>query len=115
MAGRNGFRIRRPTVASFCAPTIKIGYVDAQPGDARPPVGTSSTGHALRVTSPALLGGCTNEEAVMNGGYLTSESSLNIGRYMEMMITPTIIPTPIIISGSMIAVSEAIALSTSSS
>ena len=47
--------------------------------------------------------------------YLTSESSLNIGRYMEMMITPTIIPTPIIISGSMIAVSEAIALSTSSS
>ena len=47
--------------------------------------------------------------------YLTSESSLNIGRYMEMMITPTIIPTPIIMSGSMIAVSEAIALSTSSS
>jgi hypothetical protein len=47
--------------------------------------------------------------------YLTSESSLNIGRYMLMMITPTIAPTPIIISGSMIAVSEAIAASTSSS
>src|SRR4051794_21579119 len=47
--------------------------------------------------------------------YLTSDSSLNIGRYMLMMITPTIAPTPIIISGSMIAVSEAIAESTSSS
>ena len=40
---------------------------------------------------------------------------LNIGRYIEMMITPTIAPTPIIISGSMIAVSAAIAASTSSS
>jgi hypothetical protein len=40
---------------------------------------------------------------------------LNIGRYIEMMITPTIAPTPIIISGSMIAVSEPIAASTSSS
>ena len=47
--------------------------------------------------------------------YLTSENSLNIGKYIEMMITPTIAPTPIIIRGSMIAVSEAIAASTSSS
>ena len=31
-----------------------------------------------------------------------------------MMITPTIAPTPIIISGSMIAVSDATAVSTSS-
>ena len=34
-----------------------------------------------------------------SASYLTSESSLNIGRYIEMMITPTIAPTPIIISG----------------
>jgi hypothetical protein len=37
--------------------------------------------------------------------YLTSESILNIGRYIEMMITPTIKPTPIIINGSMTLVS----------
>jgi hypothetical protein len=47
--------------------------------------------------------------------YLTSESSLNIGRYIEMMITPTISPTPIIISGSMIEVRDWTAASTSSS
>jgi hypothetical protein len=34
---------------------------------------------------------------------------------MLMMTTPTIAPTPIVISGSMIAVSEALAGSTSSS
>ena len=42
-------------------------------------------------------------------------SILNIGRYIEMMITPTIKPTPIIISGSMIEVSDWIEASTSSS
>ena len=42
-------------------------------------------------------------------------SILNIGRYIEMMITPTIMPTPIIISGSMIEVSAWIDASTSSS
>jgi hypothetical protein len=47
--------------------------------------------------------------------YLTSVSILNIGRYMAMMITPTIIPTAIIIRGSMIDVSDWIAESTSSS
>jgi hypothetical protein len=47
--------------------------------------------------------------------YLTSESILNIGRYIEMMITPTMQPTPIIISGSMIEVNEEIDASTSSS
>ena len=47
--------------------------------------------------------------------YLTRLSSLNIGRYMLMMITPTISPTPIIISGSMIEVSVWIDASTSSS
>ncbi len=40
---------------------------------------------------------------------------LNIGRYIAMMMTPTIIPTPIIINGSMIDVSDWIELSTSSS
>jgi len=34
----------------------------------------------------------------MGTDYLISVSSLNIGRYMEMMMMPTIIPTPIIIS-----------------
>jgi hypothetical protein len=47
--------------------------------------------------------------------YFTSVSILNIGRYMLMMMMPTMIPTPIIISGSMIDVSAWIAASTSSS
>ena len=41
--------------------------------------------------------------------------SLNMGRYIEMMMIPTMKPTPIIISGSMIEVRFAIAASTSSS
>ena len=41
--------------------------------------------------------------------------SLNIGRYIEMMMMPTMKPTPIIMSGSMIEVRDAIAESTSSS
>jgi hypothetical protein len=47
--------------------------------------------------------------------YLISVSILNIGRYMLMMITPTIRPTPIIMIGSMIEVSAWIDASTSSS
>ena len=47
--------------------------------------------------------------------YLTSVSILNIGKYIEITITPTIAPTMIIISGSMIDVSVEIAESTSSS
>ena len=47
--------------------------------------------------------------------YLISVSILNIGRYIEMMITPTIMPTPIIMIGSMIEVSDWMAASTSSS
>jgi hypothetical protein len=47
--------------------------------------------------------------------YCTSSSSLNIGRYIAMTITPTIAPTPIIISGSTIEVRAAIEVSTSSS
>jgi hypothetical protein len=47
--------------------------------------------------------------------YCSSESILNIGRYIAMMITPTIAPTAIIISGSMMDVSDWIDESTSSS
>ena len=51
----------------------------------------------------------------LRGGYLTRLSILNIGRYMLMMITPTITPTPTIISGSTTEVSAWIEASTSSS
>jgi len=47
--------------------------------------------------------------------YWMSVSSLNIGMYIEMMITPTTMPTPIIMSGSMTDVRVAMELSTSSS
>src|SRR6185312_6757720 len=47
--------------------------------------------------------------------YLTSESILNIGKYIAITMTPTIKPTRIIISGSTIEVSDWIAASTSSS
>ena len=47
--------------------------------------------------------------------YWISVSILNMGRYIEMMITPTMQPTPIIISGSMIEVSAEMEASTSSS
>ena len=67
-----------------------------------------------RLPGPRAFGGGRGRARRLKR-YLTSVSSLNIGRYIEMMITPTIAPTPIIISGSMMAVSEAIAASTSSS
>ena len=47
--------------------------------------------------------------------YLISVSILNIGRYIEITIVPTMIPTPIISTGSMIEVSVWMAASTSSS
>ena len=47
--------------------------------------------------------------------YLISVSSLNIGRYIERMIVPTMAPTMMIMIGSMIEVSDAIDASTSSS
>ena len=49
------------------------------------------------------------------GRYLISVSSLNIGRYIEMITTPTIRPTPSIMIGSTIEVSDWIEASTSSS
>ena len=59
--------------------------------------------------------GCGSNTVIRSLRYLISVSILNIGMYMAMMITPTISPTPIIISGSMIEVSDWIAASTSSS
>jgi hypothetical protein len=47
--------------------------------------------------------------------YLISVRSLNIGRYMEITIVPTMAPTPIIRIGSMIEVSDWMLASTSSS
>ena len=47
--------------------------------------------------------------------YLTSVSILNIGMYMAMITVPTIRPTRIIITGSMMLVSDETAASTSSS
>ena len=47
--------------------------------------------------------------------YLISVSILNIGRYIEITIVPTMMPTPIIRIGSMIEVSDWMLESTSSS
>jgi hypothetical protein len=55
------------------------------------------------------------DEQANRSVYLTRESILNIGKYMEITITPTMAPTMIIIRGSMIEVSVEIAESTSSS
>ncbi len=54
-------------------------------------------------------------DASLQRPYSISVSILNIGRYIAMMITPTIAPTAIIMRGSMIEVSALIAASTSSS
>ena len=64
---------------------------------------------------PHALHGTASRACASRAAYLTSESILNIGRYMLMMITPTMQPTPTIISGSMIEVSAWIDASTSSS
>jgi len=69
-----------------------------------------------RLGCPSVLSpGTADASRVWRARYLISVSILNIGRYMLMMITPTIRPTPIIISGSMMEVSDWIAASTSSS
>ena len=79
----------------------------------------NSSGRLLRPDEgkplPAADTGATGLRCPARARYLISVSILNIGRYMLMMITPTIRPTPIIISGSMIEVSDWIAASTSSS
>jgi hypothetical protein len=85
------------TIAGRRAPAgtyLTVGYAG---GDAR------SAGWRALATAAGSL------------GYFTSVSSLNIGRYIERMIVPTMIPTPIIMIGSMIEVSAEIEASTSSS
>ena len=74
-------------------------------------------GFAQRNPTPVRKSAPSTNTVTLTGRrrYFTSVSSLNIGRYIEMMITPTMQPTPIIISGSMIEVSDWIAASTSSS
>ena len=69
-----------------------------------------------RVPRPGGSRGCVRGcRVAADARYLTSVSSLNIGRYIEITMIPTMTPTRIIISGSMIDVIEAIAASTSSS
>ena len=58
-----------------------------------------------RSAAPPLLRCC----------YCTSSKILNIGRYIEITTTPTMQPTPIIIRGSMIEVSDFSIVATSSS
>jgi hypothetical protein len=60
------------------------------------------------------LGGLTHACSSLRR-YLMSVSILNIGRYIEMTIVPTMAPTPIISTGSMIEVSDWMLASTSSS
>ena len=63
-----------------------------------PRVGPSSTLNLITTEAPRAF------------RYCTSCSSLNIGRYIAITMIPMIAPTPIIMSGSTIEVSEAIAL-----
>ena len=83
---------------------------------------TVASDELRRLDAEEPAGSRTNEgrpgrpsECSRCGGYSIRVSILNIGRYIATMITPTIIPTPIIMIGSMIAVSAATAASTSSS
>ena len=73
------------------------------------------TDHAHRVDSSSLRIGLRPPTGARAPRYLMSVSILNIGRYIEMMMMPTMIPTPIIMIGSMIEVSVWIDESTSSS
>ena len=71
-------------------------------------------------TAACSAQGCARDLAALFGGrdvkrYLTSVSILNIGMYIAMIMTPTMRPTPIIMIGSTIDVSDYTAASTSSS
>ena len=83
-------------------------------GSGRPPARSSKSSWPSRISPPCRprRGDTFN---VRPRALLDELSSLNIGRYMLMMITPTMTPTPTIISGSMIEVRAAIDASTSSS
>ncbi len=67
------------------------------------------------VTYRQIRGQPPSSPAAQTTRYFTSVSILNIGMYIEMMTMPTMMPTPIIMTGSMIDVSEPTAASTSSS
>ena len=95
----------RAAVAASGAP--QKGQKGNSPGSSLPQPGQDATSPSL--SRPRA------KSASLGPRYLISVSILNIGRYIEMMITPTIMPTPIIINGSMIEVSDWIAASTSSS
>ena len=69
-------------------------------------------------TSPQFIAGLRTKSAVRLQAaepYLMSVSILNIGRYIEITMVPTMMPTPIIRIGSMIDVSDLMPESTSSS
>ena len=76
-----------------------------------------SVPQCVHPTTPLQGIGSAPCQQVPAGSYepLTRWSILNIGRYMAMRMIPTMIPTPIIMSGSMIEVSDATDASTSSS
>ena len=74
----------------------------------------SQEGSAARSVVVAASGAATGARAA-HARYLISVSSLNIGRYMEMITMPTMTPTPSIMIGSTIEVSAWTEASTSSS
>ena len=92
-------------------------------GDEQPSLHCVLPPHCLFLTSAEFLRlgmetsegrrACRREPCTTR--YLTSESILNIGKYIAITMTPTISPTRIIINGSTIDVSDWIAASTSSS
>ena len=94
----------------------EIRISDAAFGVPRPVTGS----HPFVAGYPGTLGRIALVVVRMRGVgyeacYLTSESILNIGKYIAITMTPTISPTRIIINGSTIDVSDWIAASTSSS
>ena len=74
-----------------------------------------SSPFGVRRPSGACKGNVKRLQRPASRHYLTSESILNIGRYIAIRMIPTMIPTPINISGSMIEVRDWIDASTSSS
>lgn len=71
---------------------------------------TPVVGHAARLVARLLAAAL-----LLRARYLMSVRSLNIGRYIEMTIVPTMTPTPIMRIGSMIEVRDWMLASTSSS
>ena len=70
--------------------------------------------HTSRSSSPGIRWRSAVRKANVKP-YFNSESILNIGMYIEMMMIPTMTPTPIIMIGSTIDVSDCTDASTSSS